>query len=130
MLAHAKTDDELRDVVDRLWADGGQRSRTATSRTPSRRCAHAQEALRQALERGASDEELKKLMDQLRAALDKFMQALAEEMRKNPQACAPARPQYARAASAGSARACSTGWRTWRAPAPRMRRAQLLEQLQ
>ena len=45
----------------------------------------AQDALRQALERGASDEELKKLMDQLRAAMDKFLQALAEEMRKNPQ---------------------------------------------
>ena len=45
----------------------------------------AQENLRQALERGASDEEIKKLTDELRAALDKFMQALAEEMRKNPQ---------------------------------------------
>ena len=45
----------------------------------------AQEQLRQALERGASDEELKKLMDQLRAAMDKYLQALAEEMRKNPQ---------------------------------------------
>src|SRR5262249_56533429 len=45
----------------------------------------AQEQLRQALERGASDEEIKRLTDQLRAALDKFMQALAEEMRKNPQ---------------------------------------------
>ena len=65
--------------------DGGARSRTATCPTPSRRCAQAQEALRQALERGASDEEIKKLMDQLRAALDKFLQALAEEMRKNPQ---------------------------------------------
>ena len=45
----------------------------------------AQEALRQALERGATDEEIKKLMEQLRAAMDKFLQALAEEMRKNPQ---------------------------------------------
>ncbi len=45
----------------------------------------AQEHLRQALERGASDDEIKKLMEELRAALDKFMQALAEEMRKNPQ---------------------------------------------
>src|SRR5262249_29826409 len=45
----------------------------------------AQENLRQALERGATDEELKRLTDELRAALDKFMQALAEEMRKNPQ---------------------------------------------
>ena len=55
------------------------------SARPNRRLRQAQEALRQALERGASDEELKKLMDQLRAALDKFLQALAEEMRKNPQ---------------------------------------------
>ena len=45
----------------------------------------AEEALRQALDRGASDEEIKKLTDQLRAALDKFFQALAEQMRKNPQ---------------------------------------------
>ena len=45
----------------------------------------AQDALRQALERGATDQELKKLMDQLRAAMDKYLQALAEEMRKNPQ---------------------------------------------
>jgi uncharacterized protein DUF4175 len=45
----------------------------------------AEEALRQALERGASDEEIKRLTDQLRAALDKFMQALAEQLRKNPQ---------------------------------------------
>jgi Domain of unknown function (DUF4175) len=42
-------------------------------------------AARQALERGANDEEIKRLTDQLRAALDKFMQALAEQMRKNPQ---------------------------------------------
>ena len=60
-------------------------SRTATSPTPSATCAQAQEALRQALERGASDEEIKKLTEDLRAALDKFLQALAEEMRKNPQ---------------------------------------------
>jgi uncharacterized protein (TIGR02302 family) len=45
----------------------------------------AQDALRQALDRGASDEELKKLMDDLRAAMNRFLQALAEEMRKNPQ---------------------------------------------
>ena len=41
--------------------------------------------MRQALERGASDEEIKRLTDQLRAALDKFLQALAEQLRKNPQ---------------------------------------------
>jgi uncharacterized protein (TIGR02302 family) len=45
----------------------------------------AQENLRQALERNAGDDEIKKLTDELRAALDKFMQALAEQMQKNPQ---------------------------------------------
>src|SRR5438128_2073584 len=40
---------------------------------------------REALERGATDEEIKKLTDELRAALDKFMQALAEQARRNPQ---------------------------------------------
>ena len=83
-LTHAKSDDQLRDVVARLWAmavqieDGNISDAEAALRA-------AQEALRQALERGASDEEIKKLTDELRAALDKFLQALAEEMRKNPQ---------------------------------------------
>ena len=57
--------------------------------------------MRQALERGATDEEIKKLTDELRAALDKFMQALAEQMRKNPQQLArPLDPQYPHAAAA------------------------------
>jgi len=83
-LTHAKSDDQLRDVVARLWGmavtieDGQLSDAEAALRA-------AQEALRQALERGATDEELKKLMNDLRAALDKFMQALAEQMRKNPQ---------------------------------------------
>jgi uncharacterized protein (TIGR02302 family) len=45
----------------------------------------AQDALKQALERGASDEEIKKLTDKLRAALDNFMRQLAEQLRNNPQ---------------------------------------------
>ena len=52
--------------------------------------------MRQALERGATDEEIKKLMDELRAALDKFMQALAEQMRKNPQMARPLDPNSMR----------------------------------
>jgi uncharacterized protein (TIGR02302 family) len=83
-LTRAKSDDSLREVVARLWdmavriEDGNISDAEAALRA-------AQEALRQALERGASEEEIKKLTDQLRAALDKFLQALAEEMRKNPQ---------------------------------------------
>jgi len=83
-LSSAKSDDDLRDVVARLWSmavtieDGNVSDAEQALRA-------AEEALRQALERGAPDEEIKRLTDQLRAALDKFMQALAEQMRKNPQ---------------------------------------------
>ena len=83
-LTRAKSDDSLREVVARLWdmatkiEDGNISDVEAALRA-------AQEALREALERGASDEEIRKLTDELRAALDKFLQALAEEMRKNPQ---------------------------------------------
>ena len=83
-LRNAKTDDALRDVVARLWAMALQIEDGNVSQA-EQALRQAQDALRQALERGASDEELKKLMDNLRAAMDKFLQALAEEARKNPQ---------------------------------------------
>ncbi len=83
-LARAKTDDSLREVAARLWdmavglEDGNMSDTEQALRA-------AQDALRQALERNAPDEEIKRLTDQLRAALDKFLQALAEQMRKNPE---------------------------------------------
>jgi uncharacterized protein (TIGR02302 family) len=83
-LTRAKSDDALRDVVARLW-DMATRLEDGNISEAEAALRAAQEALRQALERGASEEEIKKLTDQLRAALDKFLQALAEEMRKNPQ---------------------------------------------
>lgn len=95
-LTRARSDDALRDVVARLWdmavtiEDGNVSDAEAALR-------NAQEALREALERGASDEEIKKLTDDLRAALDKFMQALMEEMRKNPQQSARRMDPNARA---------------------------------
>ena len=82
LLVHAKTDDDLRDVVGRLWSmavgieDGDMADAAAALR-------NAEEALRNALDRNASDQEIKQLMDQLRAAMDRFMQALAQELRKN-----------------------------------------------
>jgi hypothetical protein len=74
-LVRAKTDD---DVASRLWSmavgleDGNISDAQAALR-------NAEEALRNALDRGASDQELKKLMDQLRAAMDRFMQATQEQ---------------------------------------------------
>jgi uncharacterized protein (TIGR02302 family) len=49
----------------------------------------AQEALRNALDRGAGDQELKQLMDQLRAAMDRFMQAMQEQLKNNQQLTRP-----------------------------------------
>ena len=83
-LARAKTDDQLRDVVARMW-DMAVNLEDGNVSDAEQALRAAEEALRQALERGATDEEIKKLTDQLRAALDKFLQALAEQMRKNPQ---------------------------------------------
>jgi uncharacterized protein (TIGR02302 family) len=90
-LAQAKTDDDLREVVARLWSmatqieDGNVSDAELALR-------QAQEALREALERGANDEEIKRLTEQLRAALDKFLQALAEEIRKHPEMARRADP--------------------------------------
>jgi uncharacterized protein (TIGR02302 family) len=83
-LAQAKTDDDLREVVARLWSMATQIEDGNVS-DAEMALRQAQDNLRQALERGASDEEIKKLTEDLRAAMDKFLQALAEEMRKNPQ---------------------------------------------
>jgi uncharacterized protein (TIGR02302 family) len=84
-LAH--TDDALRGVVASLWAlavtieDGNITDVDKALRA-------AQDALKEALERGASDEEIRKLTQDLRAALDNFLRQLAEQLRNNPQALA------------------------------------------
>ena len=83
-LEAARTDDAMREVVASLWAlavtieDGNISDVDKALRA-------AQEALKQALERGATDEEIKKLTDNLRAALDNFLRQLAEQFRNNPQ---------------------------------------------
>ena len=86
-LEAARTDDAMRDVVASLWAlavsieDGDITDVDKALRA-------AQEALKQALERGASDEEIKKLTQDLRAALDNFLRQLVEQQRNNQQALA------------------------------------------
>ena len=94
-LTNARSDDELRDVVTRMWAmaqqieDGNMGDAAAQLRA-------AQEALRQALDRNAGDEELKQLMDRLRQAMNDFLQALAQEMRRNPDQLARPLPPNTR----------------------------------
>lgn len=83
-LKQAKNDDALRDVVARMW-DMAVQIEDGNISQAEQALRQAQDRLREALERGATDEELKKLMEDLRAAMDKFLQALAEQMQKNPQ---------------------------------------------
>src|SRR5579859_878702 len=83
-LAAARTDDDLRSVVASLWGlavtieDGNISDVDKALRA-------AQDALKQALERGASEEEIKKLTQDLRAALDNYLRELAQQFRNNPQ---------------------------------------------
>jgi uncharacterized protein (TIGR02302 family) len=84
-LASADTDDALRDVVDYLWEIARQIEDGNLSEA-ERRLRQAQQALRDALENGASDEEIEQLMAQLRQAMQDYMSELAEQMRRNPQA--------------------------------------------
>ena len=87
-IIRAKTDDDLREVTKRLWQmavgieDGDISDAHANLRS-------AEEALRQALERGATDQEIKQLMDQLRAAMDRFMQSMQEQLKNNQQLARP-----------------------------------------
>lgn len=80
----ARDDNGLRDVVDYLWnvalgIEDGDLSLTAQA------LRDAQEALRQALENGASDDEIARLTQELRDAMRSFLQALADEVMRNPQ---------------------------------------------
>ena len=83
-LERARTDDALREVVASLWSLAVTIEDGDTSDVEKALRA-AQDALKQALERGASDEEIKKLTENLRAALDNYMRQLAEQMKNNPQ---------------------------------------------
>ncbi|HVY20240.1 MAG TPA: TIGR02302 family protein [Bauldia sp.] len=82
-LADARSDDELRGVVDYLWTIAlGLEDQGASLAAQQLRA--AQDALREALENNASDEEIARLTQELRDAMQKFLQALADQARQNP----------------------------------------------
>jgi len=90
-LAAANDREALVASVDDLWnlalaIEDGDLSLAA------RALRDAQEALRRALENGASEEEIAKLTDDLRKAMERYLSSLAEEMRRNPQSARPMDP--------------------------------------
>jgi uncharacterized protein (TIGR02302 family) len=84
-LAGARGDEDLLAVADWLWVmaldieDGGLSDAEEALRA-------AQERLQQAMDEGASDEELAQLMQELREAMDAYMRELAQRMMRDQQA--------------------------------------------
>jgi uncharacterized protein (TIGR02302 family) len=78
-LIKAGTDDDLRDMLDYLWTMARQIEDGALSDAEERLNA-AREALQEALDNGASEEEIARLTRELRQAMQEFLQGLAEQM--------------------------------------------------
>lgn len=87
-LKMAGSDDQLREVVSYLWqvALGIEDGDLSAAEKQLRQ---AQQALQDALDRGASDEEIEKLMAELRQAMNNFLREFAEKAQKNQTAQGP-----------------------------------------
>jgi uncharacterized protein (TIGR02302 family) len=87
-LDEATSDDQLRGVVDYLW-EIAVTIEDGSLTDAERRLRMAQEALREALEEGASDEEIEELMAELREAMQEFLREFAERAMQNPEQAMP-----------------------------------------
>jgi uncharacterized protein (TIGR02302 family) len=83
-LTQAKADSDLVDAADLMW-EMALRIEDGDLADAEHDLRALQQQLRDALERGASDEEIRKLTDQLRAALDKFLNQLAQQAQRGDQ---------------------------------------------
>ena len=83
-LAHARSDADLLDVAALLWAMA-QQIENGDATQAERDLRAAEQALREALQRGASDEEIKKLMQNLREAAQRFANEMAKDAEQSPQ---------------------------------------------
>jgi uncharacterized protein (TIGR02302 family) len=78
-VVNARSDDDLREVLDYLWQMARAIEDGELSDAEERLNA-AREALEQALEDGASEEEIARLMEELRQAMQEFLQSYMAEM--------------------------------------------------
>ena len=83
-LRRAKSDQDLTEVADWLWAMALQIEDGDLS-DAERELRAAQERLREAMDRNAPSEEMKRLTEELRQAMDKFLQEFAERMQRQQQ---------------------------------------------
>jgi uncharacterized protein (TIGR02302 family) len=84
-LRHARNDAELVAVVDFLW-EMALRIEDGDSSQAERDLRAAEQALREALKRGASPEEIAKLTEQMKKALDQYLNALQDKAAKDKAA--------------------------------------------
>ncbi|MGX5845877.1 TIGR02302 family protein [Mesorhizobium sp. PL10] len=84
-LKMSDSDDQLRNEVAYLWeiALGIEEGNLSAA---EKRLRQAQQALQDAIKRGASDEEIEKAMKELREAMNEFLQEFAERAKQNPNA--------------------------------------------
>lgn len=83
-LREARDDKALVDVAEWLWAMALQIEDGALSAAEHALRA-AQQALQDAIDRGASEEELSRLMDELRQAMNEYLREFAERMMRDQQ---------------------------------------------
>jgi uncharacterized protein (TIGR02302 family) len=83
-LQHASTPDTIASVQDLLW-DTALRLDDGNLSLAERELRQAQKELMDALARNAPDEEIKRLMDRLQQALDNFLQAMADDAKRQDQ---------------------------------------------
>jgi uncharacterized protein (TIGR02302 family) len=83
-LFHDSTEDAIDPVLALLW-DTALRLEDGRLSVAERELRRIQQALMKALAEGAPDAELERLMRELQQAMNRFMQAMAEQMRRNPQ---------------------------------------------
>lgn len=81
-LLNARDDDGLRSVVDHLW-DVALLIEDGDLSAAERALREAQERLEQAIELGASNDEIRQLMEELRQAMQNLMRELAQQMQRD-----------------------------------------------
>ena len=81
-LENARSDDDLRAAIDYMWGVALQMEDGNLS-LAERRLRDAQNALSEALENGATDEEIAQLMDELREAMQEYLREMARQNQGN-----------------------------------------------
>ncbi|MER2268466.1 TIGR02302 family protein [Methylobacterium oxalidis] len=82
-LRQARTDEALTEVADLLW-EMALKIEDGDLSDAEKQLRQAQDRLKEAIERNAPDDEIKRLTDDLKQALSKFMKEFADKQRREP----------------------------------------------